>query len=315
MEDIIRTAHAEVASDNSGGIAGYIPALAQVDPDQWDVAFCDVSGGITKAGASAGAIFALEGCQKALAYCVARTMRGDTVHQHVGFEATSGFNEIKLNDRNQPHNPFVNAGSIMVASLIEPEKDGAERFEAVMGFFRAAAAPGTLGFDQVLCDEEAATATRNKILAYCMQERGSYEGRPTEAQVHAHLELYFKLCSVTADASAVATIAATLANGGTNPVTGKKVFSEEIVRDCLVLMLSCGMYGSSGQWACEIGLPAMSGVSGCLMAVVPGVGGLGCFSPRLDGIGISVRGMAFCKKFAALTEHRHHTIRLVTTRE
>ena len=183
------------------------------------------------------------------------------------------------------------------------------------GFLRAAAAPGTLGFDQALCDEEAATADRNVVLAYYMRERGAYEGRPTDAQIRAHLDLYFKLCSVTADASAVATIAATLANGGTNPVSGKRVFSEEIVRDCLALMLSCGMYGNSGQWACEIGLPATSAVSGCLMAVVPGVGGLGCFSPRLDQIGISVRGVAFCKKFADLTEHRHHTIRLGTPQD
>ena len=239
---------------------------------------------------------------------MARTLRGDTVHQHIGYEAAGGpFNEIKLNSRNLPHNPFVNSGAIIMASLILPEKDTAERFETCMGFYRAASA-SALGFDKALCESEAGIGDRNTTLAYFLRENGAYNGKlkQTDAQICSHLELYYKLCAVTADAGALATMAATLATGGTNPVTGERVFSEAIVRDCVSLMSTCGMFGFSGEFACTAGLPAKSGVSGCMMAVVPGVGGLATFSPRLDQHGNSVRSVAFYRRFGELTEHRYH---------
>jgi glutaminase len=308
INDASKVAHAELVGNKAGHVPMYIPALAGVNADLWGVASCDMGGGITKAG-DASTPFPLEGCGAAITYCVARTMRGDAVHQHVGYEAASGlFNEIALNGRNLPHNPFVNTGAIMVASLIEPEKEVDERFEAVMAFYRAAAGPGVLGFDQAVCESEASVGDRNTTLAYFMRDQGSYEGKQTDAQIRGHLCLYYKLCAVTADVASLAKIAATLANGGTNPSSGERVFGEEIVRDCLALMSSCGMFGLSGQFGCTVGLPAKSGVSGGMMVVVPGVGGLATFSPRLDQHGHSVRGVAFYRRFAELTEHTYHAL-------
>jgi len=111
-----------------------------------------------------------------------------------------------------------------------------------------------------------------------------------------NLELYFQCCSIQSTAEGQAVIGSTLANGGKCSYTDQQCFSGQHVRNCLSLMLSCGMYDYSGEWAYKIGLPAKSGVSGCLMVVIPNVGGLSIYSPPLDKLGNTVRGIEFCKK-------------------
>jgi glutaminase len=115
-----------------------------------------------------------------------------------------------------------------------------------------------------------------------------------------NLELYFQCCSIQTCAEGQAAIGATLAAGGRCPLTDEPVFSGAHVRNCLSLMLSCGMYDYSGEWAYSIGLPAKSGVSGVLMVVVPGVGGLSVYSPPLDALGNTVRGIAFCRRLVEI---------------
>ena len=115
-----------------------------------------------------------------------------------------------------------------------------------------------------------------------------------------NLELYFQCCSIQTSAEGQAAIGATLAAGGRCPLTDEPVFSGAHVRNCLSLMLSCGMYDYSGEWAYSIGLPAKSGVSGVLMVVVPGVGGLSIYSPPLDALGNTVRGIAFCRRLVEI---------------
>ena len=105
--------------------------------------------------------------------------------------------------------------------------------------------------------------------------------------------------SITLNTEQAAIVAANLAGGGINPITGKRTFSSEIVRDCLSLMFSCGMYDYSGQFAFEIGLPAKSGVSGIVMIVVPNVMGIAVWSPPLDAYGNSVRGVEFCRRMVS----------------
>jgi glutaminase len=108
--------------------------------------------------------------------------------------------------------------------------------------------------------------------------------------------LYFQCCSIQTTAEGQAVIGSTLAAGGRCSLTDKQCFSGAHVRNCLSLMLSCGMYDYSGEWAYKIGLPAKSGVSGCLMVVIPNVGGLSIYSPPLDTLGNTVRGIEFCKQ-------------------
>ena len=124
-----------------------------------------------------------------------------------------------------------------------------------------------------------------------------------------HLDLYFQACSLTATCRTMAAIAATLANHGKSPVSGETILEPEIVMDALSIMFMCGMYDFSGQFAFSIGLPAKSGVAGALLIVIPNVGGICTWSPRLDELGNSVRGVAFCNELAKRTKYAYHIFR------
>lgn len=302
MDELLRAIHAELADDQAGCVATYIPALAEVDPNLWGIAFTDIHGNVAKVG-DANTAFCLSSCVAPLTYCVARTLRGDTVHKHVGYEPSGHpFNAVEFRAAAPwPHNPFINSGAIMTASLVEPEKDTKTRFEAIVAHYQSMGA-AKIGFNESMYASEKETGHRNEALVALMRERQAFEC----AQTDDHLDLYYRLCSTTADAEDVSKMASTLANGGVNPSTGERVIGEQTVRECLSLMLSCGMYDSSGQFACAHGFPAKSGVSGCLMIVLPGVGGICTFSPRLDRNGNSVRGNKFCHRFSELTECKHH---------
>ena len=133
------------------------------------------------------------------------------------------------------------------------------------------------------------TADRNRATAYLMRSQGMLEG-----DVEAILALYLQQCSVRVTCRDLAVMAATLANGCVNPLTGERVLPRERVRDVLSVLHTCGMYDAAGQWAYDVGVPAKSGVSGGILAVIPGKGGIGVFSPGLDAYGNSVRGVRVC---------------------
>jgi glutaminase len=116
--------------------------------------------------------------------------------------------------------------------------------------------------------------------------------------VEENLEFYFQACSMTLDVRSAGVLAASLAAGGVNPFTGKRAFEHRHVNSAVQLMLSCGMYGGSGAWACTVGLPAKSGVAGCILLVVPNVMGMAVFSPPLDKKGNSVRGVKLIESIA-----------------
>ena len=137
------------------------------------------------------------------------------------------------------------------------------------------------------------TADRNRATAYLMRSDGMLGG-----DIEATLALYLRQCSISVTCQDLAVMAATLANGGVNPATGEQVLSPRYVRDVLSVMHTCGMYDFAGQWAYQIGIPAKSGVSGGIMAVVPGKLGIGVFSPGLDAYGNSVRGTAVCEEIS-----------------
>ena len=139
-----------------------------------------------------------------------------------------------------------------------------------------------------------------------MRENKAYYNSPTPNELHQSLDLYFQCCSITLNCHSSSVVAATLANGGYCPVTNEQVVDTPIVKDCLSLMYACGMYDFSGQFSFEIGLPAKSGVSGCLFLVVPNNFGICIWSPRLDHMGNSVRGVEFCKRFINKTHHYYH---------
>ena len=137
------------------------------------------------------------------------------------------------------------------------------------------------------------TADLNRATAYLMRSDGMLAG-----DIEATLALYLRQCSISVTCQDLAVMAATLANGGVNPATGEQVLSPRYVRDVLSVMHTCGMYDFAGQWAYQIGIPAKSGVSGGILAVVPGKGGIGVFSPGLDEHGNSIRGIKVCEEIS-----------------
>lgn len=184
----------------------------------------------------------------------------------------------------------------MCGSLIKRGASASDRFDYVMSKWRDLSANMKVGFDNAVYLSERQTGDRNFALAYFMREKGAF---PENIELLDILDFYFQCCSIEVTSKAMAVIAATLANGGTCPLSGAKVFRSDYVKNCLSLMSSCGMYDFSGEFAFRVGIPAKSGVSGAIILVVPNLLGLVLWSPRLDELGNSVRGIEFCKRLSA----------------
>uniref|UniRef100_A0A8C8HRR0 glutaminase n=1 Tax=Oncorhynchus tshawytscha TaxID=74940 RepID=A0A8C8HRR0_ONCTS len=260
-----------VQKNHDGHVAVYIPHLAKFSPDLWGVSLCTVDGQRHSVGESKQP-FCLQSCVKPLEYAVAIHEAGtEKVHRYVGMEPSGlKFNKLYLDEEDKPHNPMVNAGAIVISSLIKPGSNKAEKFDYVMDFIKKMAGQEYVGFSNFL----------------------------------------FVLCSIEVTCESGSVMAATLAHGGICPITGERVLSAEAVRNTLSLMHSCGMYDFSGQMAFHVGLPAKSGVSGAVLLVVPNVMGVMCWSPPLDKVGNSVRGIHFCQELvSSFNFHNYDNLR------
>jgi glutaminase len=290
VEDIFQ----ETLKNTDGKVADYIPQLARVNPDHFAVSICTVDGQRFSFGDSK-VNFCLQSSCKPINYCLALEELGEyKVHCHVGREPSGqSFNELALNSKGLPHNPMINAGAMMSCSLIDRENNTADRFDKVSKTWQALCGDKPVSFNNAVYLSERQTADRNFALAYFMREKNAF---PEKTNLTETLEFYFQCCSIESCTNDLSVAAATLANAGTNPLTGKGIFKSSTVQNCLSLMLSCGMYDFSGEFAFKIGLPAKSGVSGALMLVIPNLMGISIWSPRLDQVGNTVRGVEFCKR-------------------
>lgn len=280
---------------NDGVVANYIPQLARSDPHNWAISVCTVDGqrrswGVTKIP------FCLQSVSKPFTYAIALDELGaDEVHSYVGQEPSGRlFNEICLDHNHKPHNPMINAGAILVASLLRRSTSLADRFDFALQHFKRFAADGFVGFNNAVFLSERETADRNYALSYYMREHKCF---PPNTSLQDTLDLYFQLCAIETNVDTLAVMAATLANGGVSPLDQERVVCNSAVRDTLSLMYSCGMYDYSGQFAFKVGLPAKSGVSGDMIIVVPNVMGICLYSPPLDSLGNTVRGVRFAEQF------------------
>ncbi|MBX9685204.1 MAG: glutaminase A [Candidatus Obscuribacterales bacterium] len=287
----------QVSSCRDGKLADYIPQLARVNPEKFSMAVCSIDGQQHSLG-DADDFFCVQSCSKPITYCLALEENGENiVHNYVGTEPSGKtFNELTLNSRGFPHNPMINAGAIMCGALIKRDCSASDRFDYVMGKWKELSGNMKVGFDNAVYLSERQTGDRNFALAYFMREKGAF---PPDTELLDILDFYFQCCSIEVTSKAMSVIAATLANGGTCPLTGQQVFRPDHVKNCLSLMSSCGLYDFSGEFAFRVGIPGKSGVSGAIMLVVPNLLGLALWSPRLDELGNSVRGIEFCKKLAA----------------
>lgn len=288
IEDIYN----KIIQNKSGNVAGYIPQLARVEPEQLGISICTIDGQTYSIGDS-NVPYCIQSTCKPINYCIATELNGESaVHKHVGREPSGrSFNEITLNRSHLPHNPMINAGAIMCSSLIYPEQSLADRFDHVMSIWKGLSGGVRPGYNNSVYHSEKETADRNFALAHFMREMGAF---PVNTRIHETLDFYFQCCSIEVRAKEMAVIAATFANAGICPVSDDKIFAPSTVQNCLSLMYSCGMYDFSGEFAFTVGVPAKSGVSGALLIVIPNVMGIAVWSPRLDVMGNSVRGVDFC---------------------
>ncbi|XP_045102328.1 glutaminase liver isoform, mitochondrial-like isoform X2 [Portunus trituberculatus] len=286
--------------------------LARFHPDLWGVSVCTVDGQRYDIG-DTNVNFTMQSCSKPITYAIALNELGnETVHKYVGTEPSGRmFNAIVLDYNDKPHNPLVNAGSIIINSLlyclVKPDMSSSEKFDFVQNYMKRLAGGENVSFSNGTFLSERENADRNYSLGYYMRENKCF---PDKCDLMSSLDLYFQSCSMEVTAETMSVMAATLANGGICPTTGEQVLKPDAVRDVLSLMHSCGMYDYSGQFAFKVGLPAKSGVCGAVMLVIPNVMGICTWSPPLDSLGNSVRGLKFSEELVQVFNfHRYDNLR------
>lgn len=276
--------------DFRGTLPTYIPELAKANPNHFGIAISTIDGKIYEIGDSEEK-FSIQSISKVFVYGLALSDYGpEEILKHVGVEPSGdSFNSIIFDEQgNRPFNPMVNAGAIVTTALIRGETYKARQKRIMDTLEDYAGRP--LEIDEKVFESERATGHRNRAIAYL-----ELNSRMIEEPINDHLNLYFMQCSALVNAKDLAVMAATLANQGINPLTGVQAQNPEYIRRILSIMQSCGMYNFSGEWVFRIGLPAKSGISGGIIAVVPGLLGIGIYSPLLDNRGNSVRGIQVCE--------------------
>lgn len=286
VKECVATAHDRYRDHDEGTVADYIPVLGRADPSWFGLAVAGTGGALHAAG-DCGIEFSIQSISKAFVYALVCDALGhDVVRERVGVNNTGlAFDSVMAIELNggHPMNPMVNAGALATTALV-PGATAAEQWDAtITGLSRFAGRE--LQLDGAVYHSEMMTNQRNQAIARLLESYGQIERDPQEI-----VDVYTRQCSLLVTASDLATMGATLASGGVNPVTGERVVSADVARDTLAVMASTGLYERSGEWLFEIGLPAKSGVAGGIVAIAPGKGGIGSFSPPLDSAGNSVRG-------------------------
>lgn len=294
IQEVLDDVYEKYRNVDDGEVATYIPELGKADPRDFGICLVTVDGRVFRAG-DCDKEFTIQSMCKPFAFQMALEQHGvSETLQYVGVEPSGDpFNSIELDAKtSRPFNPMINAGAIMIASRIKktPVEAGIEAFADTM----SEAAGRRLRIDNDVLQSETLTGNRNRAIAYLMRNFAIID-----EQVNESLHQYFAQCSLLVTCQDMAMMAATLANMGTNPVTGKRVFDFRYIKYVLTVMLTCGLYDYAGGWAYEVGLPAKSGVAGGIFGVVNRQLGVSVYSPKLDARGNSVRGILACKELAS----------------
>lgn len=272
----------------SAGPANYIPELANADPMQLGISILTVDNRSYFCG-DWEQNFTLQSISKVIALILAIEDNGmEAVFEKVGMEPTGDpFNSIVRLEKasRKPYNPMINAGAIVVCSMIKGNSIE-ERTQRLLNFARKICGNPGLAFSDAVFSSERATGDKNRALAYMMKTNGILEGN-----VEDHLDVYFRFCSLLVNSRDIAFLGAVLANNGCNPINGDRYVPGQVLKLVRSLMVTCGMYDASGEFAARVGLPSKSGVGGGILSVVPGRMGIGVFGPALDDKGNSVGGL------------------------
>ncbi|MFD2201777.1 glutaminase A [Shivajiella indica] len=291
----LKNAYEKYKDYKEGANANYIPELDKVDPELFGLAIVTVDGKIFSAG-DLNTEVSIQSISKV--FTMARVVEDSgalEVLEKVGVDATGMvFNSIIAIEMNKGKeiNPLVNPGAIATTSLVKGNTYD-EKWNMIKSTYDDFAGR-KLGIDQPVYESEAATNQRNQAIAMLLNAYGRMYFDPIETT-----DIYTKQCAVAVNAKDLAIMAATLANGGTNPVTKKKVVSYQTVAHVIPVMATAGLYDDSGQWIYNVGLPGKSGVGGGIIAFYPGQFGIAVISPRLDAAGNSVRAQESIKHIVA----------------
>lgn len=270
-----------------GRVADYIPQLAHVDPKKFGMAVVDVEGRVFRAGDSDEA-FSIQSISKVFTLTLALGKHGEAIWNRVGREPSgSSFNSIVQleHEGGKPRNPFINAGAIAISDLILAGHSPREAIGEIVRFVRYLADDETIAIDPAVARSEQATGFRNFALANFMRSFGILT-HPVE---HV-LGVYFHQCAIAMTCTQLARSGLFLAAAGRNPITGHVVVSKQRARRINALMLTCGHYDGSGDFAYRVGLPGKSGVGGGILAVAPGKASVAVWAPGLNENGNSLVG-------------------------
>lgn len=295
MQELLEELHQRYAGLNEGKLADYIPELAKANPEWFGISVVTAEGQVYQVG-DCERKFTIQSISKPFVYGIALEDYGrEEVLRRVGVEPTGdAFNSlIRLDEKSKrPFNPMVNAGAIATSNLIKGDGP-AGRLNRLMQVFSTYVGY-EIGADMSVFMSERTTGHRNRAIAHLM-----LNFQMIGPHVEEILDLYFQQCSLLVTSTDLACMAASLANGGINPVTAQRALSASFVRDLLSVMFTCGLYDFSGEWAYRVGIPAKSGVGGGMLAVAPGRLGIGIFSPLLDERGTSLRAIKVCEELSA----------------
>ncbi len=270
-----------------GQVASYIPELARVSPQAFGLAVVDVEGNVAAAG-DCDAPFSIQSISKVFTLTLALGKVGDRLWARVGREPSgSPFNSIVQleNERGIPRNPFINAGAIAVTDLILSGHQPREALGEILRFVRYLAGDQTITIDDAVAASEQRTGFRNRALANYMKSFGVLDN-----PVDFTLGVYFHHCAIAMSCRQLALAGRYLAQFGNNPSTGLPVIQPERARRINAIMLTCGHYDGSGEFAYRVGLPGKSGVGGGILVIAPGKASIAVWSPGLDKAGNSHLG-------------------------
>lgn len=292
IQDAVTKAYEDCKSITGGQNANYIPFLANIDPNLFGISLVLPDGTVFNAG-DTDYRFGVESVSKVFtAILVMRQVGAEAVLRKIGADATGlPFNSIFaiLLEKDHPSTPLVNAGAISACSMVEPVGDSWGKWEAIINNFTDLCGSESQVLDE-LYRSESETNFNNRSIAWLLKNYNRIYD-----DVSMSLDLYTRQCSVGVTASQLAICAATIANGGLNPVTGKQVFDRSLAPKITTLISSVGFYQTTGDWLYTSGIPAKSGVGGGVLGVLPGVFGIAAFAPPLDTAGNSVKAQAAVK--------------------
>jgi len=275
------------ARPDRGEVATYIPELARADPQAFGIAVIDAQGQLAAAGDSETP-FSIQSVSKVFTLTLALGMVGDALWKRVGREPSgSPFNSIVQLEREQgvPRNPFINAGAIAVTDVILSGHQPREALGEILRFMQFLAEDPSIAIDEAVAASELRTGFRNVALANYMKSFGVLDN-----PVDFTLGVYFHHCAISMTCRQLARAGRFLVHSGRTPSTGHSVVSAERARRINAVMLTCGHYDGSGEFAYRVGLPGKSGVGGGILAVAPGRASIAVWSPGLDASGNSHLG-------------------------